>query len=200
MSVIDAYIAELRQKGAKSASLLLPGMPGALATLKKELPKLSPPTDLGELWKAFDGAAGENELLDDLWLDGTFYFFSVAEAVEDYRICDDLRASDSDFEEYWPTGYLPIATPGDGSRLLVDCVAGSKTHGSVFELFHGIGIARSAASIEAYFKTARAWLDKGVMTVTADGKLDIDHERASEIARQMNPDCENWADDTGTDQ
>lgn len=200
MSVIDAYVAELRKKGAKSASLLRPGMPDALAKLKKQLPALSPPAGLGELWKTFDGADGDNELLDDLWLDGTFYFFSLKEAVEDYRICDDIRANDPDFEDYWPTGYLPIATPGDGSRLLVDCVAGSETHGSVFELFHGIGIARSAASIENYFRTARAWLDEGVMTVTADGKLDIDHERASDIAQRLNPDCENWADDTGTDQ
>lgn len=200
MSVVDAYVAALKKKGAKSASLLRPGMPDALAKLKKELPKLSPPAGLGVLWKFFDGAAGENELLDDLWLDGTFFYLSVDEAIEDYRICDDIRAEDASFEDYWPTGYLPIATPGDGSRLLIDCVAGSPTHGSVFELFHGIGIARSAASIEAYFKTAQAWLDQGALTVTPDGKLDIDHERASEIARKLNPNCENWAEDTGNDQ
>lgn len=200
MSAIAAYVAELQKRRAKAATLLRPGMPNALARLKKELPILAPPADLGELWAVFDGAAGDNELLDDLWLDGTFYIFSLAEAVEDYRICDDIRAGDPDFEDYWPTGYLPIATPGDGSRLLVDCVAGSPTHGSVFELFHGIGIARSAASIEAYFRTAHAWLEKGVLKVMPDGKLDIDHERASDIARGMNPDCENWAEDTGNDQ
>lgn len=200
MKVIDAYIAELKKRGAKSASLLRPGAPNALAKLKKELPKLSPPAALGELWATFDGSAGENELLDDLWLDGTFFFLSVEEAIEDYRICEDIRAGDPDFEDYWPTGYLPIGTPGDGSRLLVDCAAGSATHGSVFELFHGIGVARSAASIEDYFKTARAWLDAGVLKVMPDKKLDIDHERASEIARGMNPDCENWAEDTDNDQ
>jgi hypothetical protein len=192
MKAVAAYLDAIREGGAKVSAWLRPGTPDALSLLNEHLPELAPPGELAALWACFDGIdAPEDALVNDAWLDGAFRFYSVGQAINDYRVCYDLWAADPAFEDYWPKGFLPIATPGDGSRLLVDCIKDSPTHGNVFELLHGSGVTRSSASVGRYFETVGAWLAGGALKVN-DGQLFIDFAAASEIARGMNPDCNSW--------
>jgi hypothetical protein len=192
MKAVVAYLDAIREGGAKVSGWLRPGTPDALSLLNEHLPELAPPGELAALWACFDGIeAPEDALLGDLWLDGAFRFYSVGQAINDYQACDDLWATDPGFEYYWPRGFLPIATPGDGSRLLVDCIKDSPTHGNVFELLHGSGMTRSSASVGRYFETVAAWLAGNALKIE-DGQLIIDFAAAGEIARGMNPDCDSW--------
>ena len=193
MTAVASYLDAIRASGAKVAGWLRPGTPDALSLLNAHIPELAPPGELAQLWACFDGIEGpESATLGELWLDGAFRFFSVAEAISDYHVCYELWAADPSFEDYWPKGFLPLATPGDGSRLLVNCLADSPTYGSVYELLHGSGVSRSAASVGRYFETASAWLSGGALKVNEAGQLDIDFAAAGEIARTMNPDCDSW--------
>jgi hypothetical protein len=193
MTAVPAYLDAIREGGAKVSGWLRPGTPDALSLLNEHLPELAPPGELAALWACFDGIEGPEEAtLADLWLDGAFRFYSVGQAINDYRVCYELWAADPAFEDYWPKGFLPIATPGDGSRLLVNCIKDSATHGSVYELLHGSGVTRSSASIGRYFETAKAWLAGGALKVNEAGQLDIDFAAAGQIARGMNPDCDSW--------
>ncbi|MDJ0614997.1 MAG: SMI1/KNR4 family protein, partial [Rhizobiaceae bacterium] len=154
---------------------------------------VSLPEELRQLWSSFNGmSVPEGTLLQYTWLDGTFSYLGVEEAARDFDSSTELWEQDQDFEDYWPKAFVPIGTPGDGSRLLVNCLAGSPTYGSVYELFHGIGVSRMSASLSQYFMTLNACKANGAVTVTDDGKVSIDFDAFQKIGRRMNPGCDHF--------
>ncbi|MGB0906333.1 MAG: SMI1/KNR4 family protein [Maricaulaceae bacterium] len=158
--------------------------------------KLSVPQDVFEFWGMMNGVkAGVETSYDQLWLDGTFRFYSAKEAADDYKVCLPLWDDDEDFKDYWPVGFLSIGSPGDGSRLLVNCRAASPTYGHIYELFHGMGLSLHAKSLTDYFKTQIALFDAGVLTVEDDGALDIDFDKNDAIAAPLNPNCDAYNSD-----
>jgi len=193
-NAFTAYVDALRQRNARSVTFLRPGSPYAGAGVREAFPDLTLPHDVFTLWASFDGVAPTGETpLGDIWLDGVFYFHSEEEAVADYRIALSMQ-NEADFASYWPAGFFPVATPGDGSRLLVNGIAGSPTQGAVYELIHGDGLYRRASSLARYFETALAWLERGATRVTFNGQVEPDFARAKTIARELNPGCDGWDD------
>jgi hypothetical protein len=127
-------------------------------------------------------------------LDGTFGYFSAQHAVEDYKTSEKLWATEPEFEDYLPRGFLPIGSPGDGSRLLVNCRKDSPTYGGVYELSHGIGLSRHADSLNSYFSTIFELFDKGAIFVDQSGSIDFNEDEANTIAAKRNPDCDAYND------
>lgn len=192
MSSFLAYIAALRSLNAKCVGYLRPGNLGAGTATHAAFPDLAIPDDVVEIWRAFDGVAPPGDaLLGDVWLDGVYYFFSEEEAIEEYRVALSLQQQDG-FPDYWPLGFFPIASPGDGSRLVVNCIIGSPTYGHVYELLHSDGLRRYASSVPQYFETVLSWLDEGALKVNFNRQVDPDLERARLIARDLNPGCDGW--------
>lgn len=188
------YVDALRRQNAKAVTFLQPGNPSAGAAIAAEFPDLDVPEDVIALWRAFNGVAPTGETpLGDVWLDGVFYFYAEAEAIEDYRGALTLQDQE-EFRDYWPAGFFPVGSPGDGSRLLVNCIPGSPTHGSVYELIHGDGLYRRADTLSRYFETALVWLERGATRVTFNGQVEPDFARAKTIARELNPGCDGWDD------
>jgi hypothetical protein len=179
------YVDALRRQKAKAVTFLQPGNPSAGAAIAAEFPDLAVPEDVIALWRAFNGVAPTGET--------PFYFFAEAEAIEDYRGALTLQDQE-EFRDYWPAGFFPVGSPGDGSRLLVNCIPGSPTHGSVYELIHGDGLYRRADTLSRYFETALVWLERGATRVTCNGQVEPDFARAKTIARELNPGCDGWDD------
>lgn len=187
-----AYVAALRSMNARCVTFLRPGVASPGVAVRAAFHDLTLPDDVLELWRAFDGVSppGDTEL-GDVWLDGMFFFYSEDEAIEDYRAA--LSAQDEEgFANYWPAGFFPVASPGDGSRLVINCIVGSPTYGHVYELAHGEGLARYALSLSHYFETMLAWLDEGATKVTFNHQVEPDFDATRAIARDLNPGCDAW--------
>lgn len=192
-SAIADHLNALRELGARPTTFLNAGAVKPGVTTAERYPELSLPADVLELWRQFDGVKHiDGTTLEQLWLDGSFYFLSEAEAANDYAVCFDLWEFDETFEDYWPKGFYPIATPGDGSRLLINCNLNAPTFGAVYELFHGDGVSKSANSLSDYFLTASAWLAEGATWLDERKCVDRDFEKSSIIARRLNPGCDSW--------
>ncbi|MDA7428200.1 hypothetical protein PGB28_07000 [Primorskyibacter aestuariivivens] len=129
-------------------------------------------------------------LLQYTWLDGTFCYLGVEEASLDYEMSSRTREQDHSFENYWPSAFIPIGTPGEGSRLLVNSLEGSATYGSVYELTYVEGVSRISASLSQYFETLNACIANGALTVTEDGEVCIEFDGFRSIGRRMNPGCD----------
>ncbi|MEQ1709318.1 MAG: SMI1/KNR4 family protein [Terricaulis sp.] len=192
---IANYVGSLKRLGARAAEFLRQGSPSPGEKVRLAFPDLEPPPDLLALWRVFDGTEHvEGTTLEQMWLEGAFYFFSEEEAIDDYAAALPLWANDEGFAEYWPPKFFPIAKPGDGSRLLVNCIRDSPTKGAVYELFHGVGICKASSSVARYFETASGWLDAGAIWLDDARCLDRDFTVASAIAARLNPGCDNWDD------
>lgn len=151
--------------------------------------------DLKALWQRFNGMTlPDGSLLQQTWLDGQFSYFSINAAAADYQASLPLWEDDPHFEEYWPKGFVPLGTPGDGSRLLVNCRANSPTYGAVYDLIHGIGVSRMSDSLVRYFETLNACLTADVIKVTAEGDVDVDLEAMKRIGKPMNSGCDAFDD------
>ncbi len=150
------------------------------------------PDDLLAFWRVYDGCAAGDRVLEQEWMDGVFMYFSATDARADYDICLPLWADDPDFLAYWPPRFVPVATPGDGSRLLVNCDAASPTYGAVYDLFHGVGVSKCAASLAQHFGTRNALFDAGIISVTPEGLVSFDFEADTSLAQKMNPGCNHW--------
>lgn len=188
---LRAFLDALGSQNPKALSWLRPGTDDFSAF--DEIDTIALPDDLRQLWSIFDGmSVPEGTLMQYTCLDGTFSYLSVEEAAEDFEVSVDLWEKDQEFENYWPKGFVPIGTPGDGSRLLVNCLAGSSTFGSVYELLHGIGVSRMAVSLSQYFKTLNAFLASGALSVANDGEVLVDFDSCQKIGRHMNPGCNHY--------
>lgn len=161
---------------------------------KFEALDLDIPQSLLDFWAIADGTnTNLKSTYDQIWLDGVFYYFSHTQAYEDYLLCLDLWENDENFEAYWPKKFLPIATPGDGSRLLVNCRSQSPTRGHIYELFHGIGLSKHASSLSQYFKTKSAVFEANHLFVK-DGIVELDFDLADKLSKSMNPGCDAYDD------
>jgi hypothetical protein len=81
-----AYVDALRRLNAKAVTFLQPGNASGGEAVSAAFPELALPEDVAALWRAFNGVAPSGDTpLGDVWLDGVFYFFAEAEAIEDYR-------------------------------------------------------------------------------------------------------------------
>lgn len=194
-SALRTVIKRLKHRDAEAARRVLPGRNDGGEKLARAFPKLKPPEDLMTLWQVMDGVdlVGDPSL-EALWLDGVNAFLSEDEAIDDYITAQRLQADEPDFAEYWPEGFVPVASPGEGSRLLVNCVKDSPTHGALYTLDHGVGLSRMSRSLGQYFETILDWLDTGALNVDAHGFVKLDLEAASRIAATMNPGCDAWDD------
>lgn len=194
-SAVEKYLDDLKRRGAEAVRFLNNGSQHAGEKLALAHPELSVPPDLLTMWRVFDGLSYDQpSKCDQVWLEGAFYVLSEQEAVDDYAACLSLWADDPEFKDYWPNGFFPFAKPGDGSRLLVNCVPESSTHGAVYELFHGVGVSKSANSISDYFVTALAWLKEGATRLDDRSYVERDFEASRLIAARLNPDCDRWDD------
>lgn len=190
-----AYVDALRRLNARAVTFLKPGNANAGQAVRAAYPDLALPADVEALWRAFNGVTPSGDTpLGDIWLDGMFHFLSEAEAIDDYREALALQGEEG-FSEYWPRGFFPVATPGEGSRLLVNCIADSPTRGAVYELTHGVGVCRVATSLTRQFEITLVCLERGAIQVTLSGQIEPDFSRVREIARELDPGCDG-TDDT----
>ncbi|MBT8494472.1 MAG: SMI1/KNR4 family protein [Deltaproteobacteria bacterium] len=193
MKELEAYLAALKDQGAVVAGLVNDGASDEEVAKLEQVPGCTFPADVVAMFRVMNGLARtEDTTYDQLWVDGTFAWFSIDEAIADYQTTEELRANDKPegFDVYWPTGFFPIGTPGDGSRLLVNCRNGSPTYGAVYELFHGDGLSRHANSLTAYVQTVATALAQRVITVDDDGCLEPDEDAYNRTGRQLNPGCD----------
>ena len=188
-SVYQTYINLLKNEGATVLGFLNP------STQSVDLSKFNAldlvvPQSLLDFWAIADGTnTDKKSTCDRIWLDGVFYYYSNTQAYEDYLRCLGLWENDETFESYWPKGFLPIATPGDGSRLLVNCRSQSPTRGHIYELFHGVGLSKHASSLSQYFKTKIAVFEANHLFVK-DGIVELDFDLADILSKHMNPGCD----------
>lgn len=182
----------LRGNGARIVDRYKPGAPFSHGDYKA-FDGLDIPDALERVWNTQGGVIEGEFTYDQLWLDGTYMYLSVQEAASDYAVTLDLAAQDPAFEAYWPLGFVPIATPGDGSRLLVDCRPREMTNGQVLELFHGLGVSPLSCDLDQYFATIFAMMHEGGIYVTQDGELEYDEDQAPRIGRRLNPGMSGWA-------
>ena len=188
---IREYLDAISTQNARAPSWVRPGTDDISAFDAVDVVSL--PEELRQLWSSFNGmSVPEGTLLQFTWLDGTYEYFSVEEAAQDFEVSVDLWAKDQDFKKYWPIGFVPLGTPGDGSRLLVNCLASSPTYGSVYDLLHGVGVSRISGSLSQYFKTLNACLASSALTVADDGEVSVDIDAYRKIGRQMNPGCDHF--------
>ena len=156
---------------------------------------LTLPRDLLKFWSVANGTDKTKPFtLDQIWLDGVFHFFSADNAIEDYKMCFDLWQEEEGFDDYWPRGFFPIGSPGDGSRLLINCLVQSPTFGQVYELFHGVGVSKHAVSLKQYFETRLAQLEGGVVFIK-DRIVEMNFDTADNVAAKMNTGCDAYDDD-----
>ena len=92
----------------------------------------------------------------------------------------------SDWESYWPLGFLAIVAC-NGDYILVNCIQGSPTYGEVYEFGKGFGVQHYSHSIERYFDTLCAFVREGAIYIDADGVLDFDVDKEADIRDRMNP-------------
>lgn len=152
------------------------------------------PQSLLDFWAVANGTNLDKEpTCDQIWLDGVFYYYSHTQAYDDYQICLNLWESDENFESYWPKGFLPIGSPGDGSRLLVNCNSQSPTYGHIYELFHGIGVSKHTISLDQYFKTKISVFEMNGLFVK-DGIVELNFDIADKLSANMNPGCDAYDD------
>ena len=141
-NALRMVISRLKQKQAEAADRLCPGRTNAGELLKASFPDLKPPEDLKVMWREMNGVSIEGDpSLESLWLDGQNAFLGEEEAVDDYMMATRLQNDEPEFAQYWPKGFVPIASPGDGSRLLINCVTDSPTFGAVYFLGSRCGIS-----------------------------------------------------------
>ncbi|XWN33865.1 MAG: SMI1/KNR4 family protein [Devosia sp.] len=191
---LEAYLGKIRAAGWRAFVWLNPGTNDFTAFDAFHAVTLHP--ELRQLWAQFDGMTIPDGTLQHLTLlDGQFTYNSVAEASKDYRGTLEFWEQEPDFRTYWPQGFVPLGTPGDGSRLLVNCRAGSPTYGGVYDLFHGTGVTRMSASLSRYFATLSAGFDEGVITVTPEGDVEIDFDAIRVVGKNMNPGCDAFNED-----
>ena len=124
-------------------------------------------------------------------------FLGEEEAVDDYMMATRLQnRMNPNFAQYWPKGFVPVASPGDGSRLLVNCVQGfANAFGA--RLLPGPRGGSSLvwrASMGQYFETMLDWLDTGAISVDREGVVRLNMAAAARVASTMNPDCDAWDD------
>lgn len=190
---LESYLTKLKQSNARVTNWLSDGT--ELTDEFAVFPEISIPEDLHTFWANLNGVSEpQDTTLEYLWLDGQFMFYSIDQSLSDYKITLNLINDDPEFAKYWPIGFLPIGTPGDGSRLLVNCVHGSPTYGSVYELFHGDGISRLTKSLSKYFLMLDQLFDSGTIKVLESGEIEIDFDEYREKGRDMNPGCDRFDD------
>ena len=183
----------LKDLGSEAARRLKPGHKIGGAKLAHTFPELSVPDDLYALWQETDGVDLEGDpALDALWLDGMNAFLSEEEAIDDYVMASRLQADEPEFGQYWPRGFVPVASPGEGSRLLVNCVKGSPTHGALYMLDHGVGLSRMTISLGQYFETILDWVDTNSLRINRDGVVELNLDASMKVAHTMNPGCDAW--------
>lgn len=188
---LDAFLGAVVSKNAVAAKWLSLGTTDFTAI--EAFDDVALPKELRQLWSRFNGmTVPESTLLEFTWLDGIFCYLSVADAAIEYQTALELWDQDQDFEAYWPRAFVPIGTPGDGSRLLVNCLDGSPTYGSVYELFHGLGVSRISASLSRYFETLNACLKEGAISFTGEGEVSLDFDAFALIGKQYNPRCDRF--------
>lgn len=152
------------------------------------------PKDLQDFWSVVKGVENEtNTTVEKTWLDGTFTYFSAEESLIDYNVWQDVCEQNLEMKDwYMPSGFLPIGSPGEGSRILVNCRKSSPTHGHVYELFHGIGLTKLSENLSQYFRTLILAFNHGLSV--KDGYVNVDESQFNKIAAMMNPGCSGWYD------
>ncbi|MEM6307930.1 MAG: hypothetical protein AAF701_08085, partial [Pseudomonadota bacterium] len=108
---LQLYLDHLRQGGVLCTSWLNHGTQDLSAFSKYT--NIALHDDLKILWAHFDGMTiPEDVVLSQTWLDGTYTYFSVDQALNDYEttlaLWDD---SPETFEDYWPKGFVPLGSP-----------------------------------------------------------------------------------------
>lgn len=188
---LDHYLSILTDRGAKIVSNIAPGQ--VLGREFADCAEIDIHPEVIALWARMNGVLDfEGQILDDLWFDGQYFYFSIGESRADYQVTLDLVADDPTIDDYFPRGFVPVGSPGDGSRLLVNCRTGSPTYGAVYDLMHGMGARRLSASLDRYFETLCAFFEHGALSVNEAGQVDIDFEKIDLIGVPMNPGCDGY--------
>ncbi|MEJ8562341.1 SMI1/KNR4 family protein [Yoonia sp. GPGPB17] len=191
MKQLEDFVSALRSANAIATTWLVPSR--QLEPTFHGFAEVSLPDDLIASWSLFNGMTVPPETpLEQTWLDGQFLYLSFDSAGEDYRLAKELWDEDPLFDAYWPNGFVPIGTPGDGSRLLVNCRDGSPTYGAVYELMHAVGVARLSNSLSRYCETLNQALDEGAITVSEHGLVKMEFQKFARIGAQMNPGCDGF--------
>ena len=193
--ILQSYLQNLSSKGAGVIDHLNEAASANILASLDQLPHCTIPETVKDMWGVFNGTKKNEDITSgELWLDGTFRYFSVSDAIADYAISLELWQKEPEFDEYLPKGFLPIASPGDGSRLLVNCRAGSPSYGGVYELVHGNGLIKHSISLPRYFETIDAALRQGGLIVEDSHVIFVDNIFYA-LAKQMNPASDAYNDD-----
>ena len=186
--LLEAYIKKLRDNGAVVLDTYIiennridPNKFGQL--------NLTIPQDLIDFWQVIKGVEPDLQTtVERTWFDGTFTYFSDQESLVDYQAWREACKKNPQMNDwYMPEGFLPIGSPGDGSRILMNCRDKSPTFGQLYELFHGIGLSKLSESLVQYFRTLLLAFGDGLSIV--DGVVEIHEKKFKKLAAMMNPGC-----------
>ncbi len=188
----ETFLAGVRALGAIAATHVDAPFTGDAHAVFADVEGVRLHEDVIALWQTFNGTVQNDAPLGKLWLDGTFFYLGAEDSREDYRISEPMWLEDPTFAEYMPPRFIAVGSPGDGSRLMVNCDTASPTYGAVYELFHGIGVRKRSMSLARHFETLIAQLDTGALTCTQDGEMNMDFEAEKIMGQKLNPGCNHW--------
>lgn len=179
---IESNLTRLRRETLISA--LQPGLhPTQIANKLGQVGLSS--LDIQGLYSWRNGCSTEGvEFLADLHIMPGFYWMSLEDALESYRVFAP--------DERWNVGWLPILENGGGDFYAVDL---SITNGP--QPIYAFRIEQPGHPIEFnsvvdMFATFAAAFDQGVFFVDSDGYLEMDDLVFADLAASLNPEVEWW--------
>jgi hypothetical protein len=148
---------------------------------------LHAPRDVVDLWHWRNGTKILPHVtkLDDIQFFPGFYFFSMEDALEQYRAMRNDRR--------WDPRWVPLFASGGGDFYAVQLDRSDPTSSLIVGFLLGVDEHPiEYQSVEKMCETIATCFERGVFFVTPEGYLDMDDAGHTAIARQINPDVELW--------
>lgn len=186
LEYLDRIGAKLSDLGLRTSECLQPGLrPEEIAAIENDLP-LHFTDELRELYGWRNGTVVEkSDSLGDIHFLPLFYFLSIEEALEIYRV---YRNSDE-----WKHSWFPIFSDDGGDFLVAECSKENTSTSPVIYYFHDDPEKTAEyQSITAMMQTLDSAFDEGAFFLDADGWIDQHEDQYREIARRFSPRLDIW--------
>lgn len=144
------------------------------------------PEDFFELYSSCNGTlVKESDILDDLHFFPGFYFLSLEDAMNDYKILLDSGN--------WNKNWFPIFANGGGDYFCIDCTKGKEFPIIGYIIGYHDDDLRDYLNLYAMFETIAECFEKEAYFLDIDNdylEADVDKERI--IGRKNNPGLKRW--------
>lgn len=183
-TAVSEYLEKLRGLGWLGAEKINPGIEQYKVKQRFQEISISPPMEAIDFWCLMNGIIDGDFTLDQMQIFPGYYPLSLREAIDAYLD----RASDP---EIWPDYLFPFLADGIGNFLSFDVRSFQHNKCSVHDQQAGFFPACLYSSIENFFLTAAAAIDKQIIFIEGS-YLEISDEKYQELAAKMNPGLDFW--------